>query len=69
MTISYDTANTYWPSVINSYSGIQKLKPVLNDEEYQRILDFPYIKTNEDFNEFSKWIEDSEDIPAEVKGL
>lgn len=53
---------------LDSYhnSGIQKLKPVLNDEQYERIQDFPYIKTEEEFSDFSKWIGD---LPDEVQGL
>lgn len=27
------------------------------------------MKTKEEFDEFSKWIDESEDVPAEVKGM
>ncbi|KAF8313350.1 hypothetical protein F5887DRAFT_1090268 [Amanita rubescens] len=53
-----------WTHLDLYHSGIQKLRPVLNDEQYRRIQDFPYIKTEKEFSEFSTWIGD---LPDEVQ--
>ncbi|KAJ7440024.1 hypothetical protein FB451DRAFT_966547, partial [Mycena latifolia] len=36
--------------------GVHGLRPYVNDAQFKRLMDFPYLKTEEDFNRFTAWV-------------
>ena len=46
-------------SLVNNYfecRGIHDLKSYVADEEYERLINFMYLETKEEVNEFSAWV-------------
>jgi hypothetical protein len=37
--------------------GVHALRPYVNDEQYDRLINFPYMKTEAEVQQFGKWIE------------
>ncbi|KAJ7138794.1 hypothetical protein C8R43DRAFT_1202271 [Mycena crocata] len=42
--------------VSHAKRGVHGLKPYVNDEQFRRLMDFPYLKTQEDLDRFTAWI-------------
>lgn len=49
----------FWLSINSTFfiRGVHDLKPHVTEEQFDRLMNFVYMKSKEEVNEFSKWIE------------